>query len=88
MFIPNFIVKCLRHLEKNYFFSSELSFLVSDLTSFLVSTLVSFGKSFSSVLFSITSACNTSDLVSTISIPIFFLIFSAILADLPFLSLK
>ena len=89
MFIPYFIVYCFRHLEKNYFFFFELSFFSSAFGASVFGTSA-FGASV--VAFSTTggatfSSVTCSGLVS-ISIPIFFFIFSAILADLPVLSLK
>ena len=79
--------------RKNYFFSWEISLSVS---SFLISgSLISVSLSFLEVTFSdfsSTDGANVSSLTSSgfdsTSIPIFFLIFSVILADLPVLSLK
>ena len=99
MIIPNFIVKSSRHWKKNYFFSEVLSVDCSVVASSALgvssfgasavgaaSTLgaSSFGASVGGATF---SSVTVSGFAST-SIPIFFLIFSAILADLPVLSLR
>ena len=64
-------------------FLSEVCFLTFDTSVFFSSVDVSFLISSSDATFSI--ACLGS---GAMSIPIFFFIFSAILADFPFLSLK
>ena len=88
MIVPNFIVKSSRHWKKNYFFSEGLSDFSSSLaTSVVVASAAgasSLGASAAGARF---SSVTVSGFTST-SIPIFFLIFSAILADLPVLSLK
>ena len=99
MIIPNFIVKSSGHWKKNYFFSEVLSVDCSvAASSFLGASCFgtsaagaasvlgasSFAASVSGATF---SSVTVSGFTST-SIPIFFLIFSAILADLPVLSLR
>ena len=98
MIDPNFIVKSIGHWKKNYFFSGVFSSFFSNLAStlgaysFLASAAgAASALGASSFLASVTGAKFSSVTVSglaSISIPIFFLIFSAILADLPVLSLK
>ena len=104
MICPNFIVSCKRHLEKNYFFCSWFSFGSSVFTgsaltsslgasaltySFGASALTSsFGASVWGSVDGITFSSVTSLILVSKSIPIVFLIFSAILADLPVLSLR
>ena len=83
MIVPNIIVKGSRHWKKNYFFSEVLSVVCSVVASSILGAS-SFGASVGCATF---SSVTVSGFTST-SIPIFFLIFSAILADLPVLSLR
>ena len=93
MFVPNFIVNCVWHLEKNYFFSSGVPFLISSFfisalgTSDLSSEVFGLSAVFSSTTGAKFSSVTSSGFDST-SIPIFFFIFSVILADFPVRSLK
>ena len=93
MIVPDFIVKSSRHWKKNYFFSEELSDFGSsfEISAAGASSLVASAAGASSLGASAAGATLSSVTVSgftSTSIPIFFLIFSAILADLPVLSLK
>ena len=94
MVIPNFIVKSSGHWKKNYFFSEGLSDFGSSFEASSAGTFAAGAAStagVSSLGASATDATFSSVTVSgfaSTSIPIFFLIFSAILADLPVLSLK
>ena len=94
MIVPNFIVKSIGHWKKNYFFSGVFSSFFSILVSALGASALGASSFLTSVADSTSfetgarfSSVTVSGLTS-ISIPIFFLIFSAILADLPVLSLK
>ena len=98
MVVPNFIVKSIGHLEKNYFFSCKFSSFFSVLISALEASFLasSFGNSsfldssvakisfFESATVSLVAGAKFSSVTvsgfTSTSIPIFFLIFSAILA--------